>query len=85
MATFSASVPLNMRWQTRGRVVDIVSSARSGVPLPAGSTFTVPDDLATEFEDVHGQKLTVRQQVQGAVIVQTTETNALIRGLTRIS
>lgn len=85
MADFTSTAPLNMRWNVRGRTVDIVSNARSGIPLAAGATFSVPDDLADEFEAVHGDQVTVRRYPTYPTGEWTTETTlALIPGLTRL-
>lgn len=54
MATFTASVPLNMRWRdlSTGTVVEIAQDKRAGIPLAAGATFSVPDagGVADRFE-----------------------------------
>lgn len=56
MATFSASVPLNMSWRdlTTGIVVEIVQDKRAGIPLAANAAFTVADAVADRFESEMG-------------------------------
>jgi hypothetical protein len=50
VATFTASVPLNLtfRHTPTGAVVTIRQSI--GVPLPAGTPFDVPDSIADAFQ-----------------------------------
>lgn len=52
MATFTASVALNMRWRhlPTGTIVEIAEDGRNGIPLPAGTEFTVPDAVADDFQ-----------------------------------
>lgn len=52
MATFTASVALNMAWRDlpTGIVVEVVSVKRAGIPWPANTPFVVPDVVADRFE-----------------------------------
>ena len=83
MATFTASVPLNMRWWRGKRVVEIAEDGPRGIPLAAGAEFTVPNDLAAEFLEIHGANtFTVQRAVSANISTVETVTRGLIPGLT---
>lgn len=56
MASFTASVPLNMTYRhvPTGTVVEIVGNKQAGTPLAAGTPFTIPDAVADDFETDYG-------------------------------
>ena len=86
MATFTAGVPLNMKWRSGKRVVEIVEDGPNGIPLAAGTVFTVPDDLADDFFAIHGSHtFTTLGVINANVATVETVTRAVIPGLTRLS
>lgn len=83
VATFTAAVPLNMKWSRGKRVVEIAEDGPRGIPLAANTPFTVPNDLAAEFLEIHGANtFTVQRSVNANVATVETITRALIPGLT---